>query len=59
MTNEDEGTVDALSDESVIGEIVVIIHDEGIRYSTDFSLPEVVMWLEAAKKVAIDRIFGE
>lgn len=41
-----------------VGTITITVSDGSLKYDSNMSIPETVLWLEAAKDMAMERIFS-
>lgn len=50
---------DEPSDAPTGGEITIKITDEGISYTTDYTLPELVFWLRITEAMVVGRVLEQ
>lgn len=48
-----------MSEEKELGYINIRVTDENVVYDTEFSLPDVIFWLEILKSMAIKKVIED
>lgn len=48
-----------MTEENVIGHINIKVNESDVEYDSEFSLPEIIFWLETVKSMVIKRVIED